>query len=59
MMKSRYNLEFLGIAQAVKERDLETQLVDNLQRFLLELEGKLPTAEQLATVVRQTLPPPE
>ncbi|MEX1028187.1 MAG: PDDEXK nuclease domain-containing protein, partial [Candidatus Paceibacterota bacterium] len=37
MMKSRYNLEFLGIEQAVKERELETQLVDNLQRFLLEL----------------------
>ncbi|WP_367302587.1 PDDEXK nuclease domain-containing protein [Allorhodopirellula heiligendammensis] len=37
MMKSRYNLEFLGIEQSVKERELETQLVDNLQRFLLEL----------------------
>ena len=37
MMKSRYNLEFLGIEQAVKEREFETQLVDNLQRFLLEL----------------------
>lgn len=37
MLKSRYNLEFLGIEQAVKERELETQLVDNLQRFLLEL----------------------
>ncbi len=37
MMKSRYNLEFLGIAQAVKERDLENRLIDNLQRFILEL----------------------
>lgn len=37
MMKSRYNLEFLGIAQAVKERDLEDRLTDNLQRFILEL----------------------
>lgn len=37
MMKSRYNLEFLGIHRAVKERDLENLLIDNLQRFLLEL----------------------
>jgi len=37
MMKSRYNLEFLGIHRATKERDLENLLIDNLQRFLLEL----------------------
>ena len=37
MMKSRYNLEFLGIAQAVKERDLEKRLTEHLQRFILEL----------------------
>lgn len=37
MMKSRYNLEFLGIGRAVKERDLENRLVDHLQQFLLEL----------------------
>lgn len=37
MMKSRYNLEFLGIGRAMKERDLENRLVDHLQRFLLEL----------------------
>ncbi len=37
MMKSRYNLEFLGIHRAVRERDLENLLIDNLQRFLLEL----------------------
>jgi predicted nuclease of restriction endonuclease-like (RecB) superfamily len=37
MMKSRYNLGFLGVEQAVKERDLENLLIDNLQRFLLEL----------------------
>jgi hypothetical protein len=29
MMKSRYNLEFQGIGQAMKERDLEKRLVDS------------------------------
>lgn len=37
MMKSRYNLEFLGINRVVKERELEDRLVSHLQRFILEL----------------------
>jgi predicted nuclease of restriction endonuclease-like (RecB) superfamily len=37
MLESRYNLEFLGIAQAVKERELEDRLITHLQRFILEL----------------------
>ncbi|MEI7731371.1 MAG: PDDEXK nuclease domain-containing protein [Verrucomicrobiota bacterium] len=37
MLKSSYNLEFLGIRQAVKERELEHRLVERLQAFLLEL----------------------
>jgi predicted nuclease of restriction endonuclease-like (RecB) superfamily len=37
MLKSRYNLEFLGIAQAVKERELELRLIDVLQSFILVL----------------------
>jgi predicted nuclease of restriction endonuclease-like (RecB) superfamily len=37
MMKSRYNLEFLGIGRAVKERELEDRLVEHLQQFILEL----------------------
>ncbi len=37
MMKSRYNLEFLGIRQAVKERELEDRLIGRLQQFILEL----------------------
>lgn len=37
MLKSRYNLEFLGICREVKERELETRLIEHLQRFLLEL----------------------
>ena len=37
MMKSRYNLEFLGIGRAVRERELEDRLVGHLQRFILEL----------------------
>ena len=37
MLKSRYNLEFLGIGRAVQERELEDRLIDALQAFLLEL----------------------
>lgn len=36
-LKSSYNLEFLGIRQAVKERELENQLIDKLRDFILEL----------------------
>ncbi len=36
-MKSSYNLEFLGIRRAVKERELEDRLISRLQAFLLEL----------------------
>jgi predicted nuclease of restriction endonuclease-like (RecB) superfamily len=37
MMKSRYNLEFLGIGRALKERQLEDRLIEHLQQFILEL----------------------
>ena len=37
MMKSSYNLEFLGIHREVKERELEDRLISRLQAFLLEL----------------------
>lgn len=37
MMKSSYSLDFLGIRQAVKERNLEDRLISRLQAFLLEL----------------------
>jgi predicted nuclease of restriction endonuclease-like (RecB) superfamily len=37
MLKSSYSLEFLGLRQAVKERELEDQLISGLQAFLLEL----------------------
>jgi predicted nuclease of restriction endonuclease-like (RecB) superfamily len=36
-IKSRYNLEFLGISQTVRERELEDRLINELQRFILEL----------------------
>jgi predicted nuclease of restriction endonuclease-like (RecB) superfamily len=36
-LKSSYNLEFLGIGQAVRERELEDRLIERLQDFLLEL----------------------
>jgi len=36
-LKSGYNLEFLGIRQAVKERELENQLIEKLRDFILEL----------------------
>jgi predicted nuclease of restriction endonuclease-like (RecB) superfamily len=37
MLKSSYNLEFLGLRRAVKERELEDRLISRLQAFLLEL----------------------
>lgn len=37
MLKSSYNLEFLGIRRQVKERELEDRLISRLQAFLLEL----------------------
>ncbi len=37
MLKSRYNLEFLGIARPMKERELEDRLIGRLQQFILEL----------------------
>jgi predicted nuclease of restriction endonuclease-like (RecB) superfamily len=37
MLKSSYNLEFLGIHREVKERELEDRLISRLQAFLLEL----------------------
>ncbi|MEI6493492.1 MAG: PDDEXK nuclease domain-containing protein [Verrucomicrobiota bacterium] len=37
MVKSRYNLEFLGIARPMKERELEYRLIERLQQFILEL----------------------
>jgi predicted nuclease of restriction endonuclease-like (RecB) superfamily len=36
-LKSRYNLEFLGIAKPMKERELEERLISRLQQFILEL----------------------
>lgn len=37
MLKSTYNLEFLGLRRVVKERELEDRLISRLQSFLLEL----------------------
>jgi len=36
-MKSRYSLEFLGISEAVLERELEQRLLARLKDFLIEL----------------------
>ena len=36
-LKSSYNLEFLGIGRAVKERELEDRLTEQLKDFILEL----------------------
>lgn len=37
MLKSRYNLEFLGLARPMKEREIEDRLIERLQQFILEL----------------------
>lgn len=36
-LKSRYSLEFLGISQAVHERELEQRLIARLKDFMIEL----------------------
>ena len=44
MLKSSYNLEFLGIRRKVKERELEDRLISRLQAFILELgDGDQPS----------------
>lgn len=37
MLKSSYNLGFLGLTQLVKERELEQRLVEKVKQFVLEL----------------------
>lgn len=37
MLKSRYNLEFLGLKARMRERDLEQRLIERVQQFILEL----------------------
>ncbi len=37
LLKSEYNLEFLGLHEKALERDLERALVERMQKFLLEL----------------------
>lgn len=37
MLKSRYSLEFLGIARPMKEREMEERLIGRLHQFILEL----------------------
>jgi predicted nuclease of restriction endonuclease-like (RecB) superfamily len=37
ILKSTYNLDFIGILQPVKERELENRLVEKIRLFMLEL----------------------
>lgn len=37
MLKSNYNLGFLGLTQAVREKELEQRLVEKIKHFVLEL----------------------
>jgi predicted nuclease of restriction endonuclease-like (RecB) superfamily len=37
ILKSQYNLDFLGITQPLLERQLENRLVENIKDFILEL----------------------
>ncbi len=37
MLKSRYNLEFIGLVRPMRERELEDKLIGRLQHFILEL----------------------
>ena len=36
-LKSTYNLEFLGVAHVINERDMEARLIDRIRDFVLEL----------------------
>jgi predicted nuclease of restriction endonuclease-like (RecB) superfamily len=36
-LKSEYNLDFLGLTSLVKERELESQLLQHIKEFLLEM----------------------
>ena len=36
-LKSSYNLEFLGLGRAVREREIEDRLIERLRDFILEL----------------------
>ncbi len=36
-LKSSYSLEFLGIGREIKERELESRLIERVQQFILEL----------------------
>lgn len=37
ILKSSYNLGFLGVTQSIKERELEKRLVEKIKHFILEL----------------------
>lgn len=37
ILKSTYSLEFLGLSQPIKERELEKKIVEKIKHFLLEL----------------------
>jgi predicted nuclease of restriction endonuclease-like (RecB) superfamily len=37
ILKSSYNLGFLGVTQTIKERELEKRLVEKIKHFILEL----------------------
>jgi predicted nuclease of restriction endonuclease-like (RecB) superfamily len=37
VLKSNYNLGFLGVTQSIKERELEKRLVEKIKHFILEL----------------------
>ena len=53
-LKTRYNLEFLGIQQEVKERELKDRLIERLQQFILELGyGFCFTGHQRRLTLRQ------
>lgn len=37
LLKSSYNLDFLGLKESFKEKDLEDRILDHIQAFMLEL----------------------
>lgn len=53
-LKNPYNLEFTGLSEKIKERDLEKALVSHIQKFMLELgRGFAYVGNQKNVVVEQ------
>jgi predicted nuclease of restriction endonuclease-like (RecB) superfamily len=54
ILKSIYNLGFLGVTQSIKERELEQRLVEKIKHFILELGKGFSRFD--VSIYRQSIP---